>query len=293
MMIQTNEKTTNGSPPMQQSRGNLKEDAIAYYRSKSSVYNERYSVRANGDLLWVRHNAILDMVQGWSLPRKSRLLDLGCGPGMLTRDLAKMGYRGTGLDASPAMIEHSSQQALAQGISDSWTYQLGDVEKVPFPDASFDGAVCSGVIDYVPTDDKLLAEVARVLKPGGRCLLCFTNKFGYTVSLSTPIYWLKKIPGMTYLASRLRSILVGGNQGAMEFNFLPRKHRAEVARNSMARHGFRVETDRYVHFSLLPAPFCAMTSKLNLGIDEKLNALDRTPLRTIGSCYILSARIEK
>jgi ubiquinone/menaquinone biosynthesis C-methylase UbiE len=293
MMIQTNEKMTNGSPPLQQSHGNLKEYAIAYYRSKSTVYNERYSIKATGDLLWVRHNAILEIVRGWHLSRGSRLLDLGCGPGLLTRDLARMGFCGVGLDASPAMIEHSTRQATAEGNSNPWTYQLGDVEALPFPDESFDAAVCAGVIDYLPTDDKLLAEVARILKPGGRFLLCFTNKFGYTVSLSTPIYWLKRIPGITYLASRLRSMLVGGNQGAMEFDFVPRKHRPAAARNSMARHGFRVETDKYVHFSLFPAPFCTMTSKLNLGIDEKLNALDRTPLRNIGSCYILSTRIEK
>jgi ubiquinone/menaquinone biosynthesis C-methylase UbiE len=278
---------------MRQSRMNLKENAIEYYRSKSAVYNERYSVRANGDLLWVRHHAILEIVRGWHLSRGSRLLDLGCGPGLLTRDLAKMDYCGVGLDASPAMIEHSTRQATAEGISNSWTYQLGDVEALSFPKESFDAAVCAGVIDYLPTDDKLMAEVARVLKPGGWFLLCFTNKFGYTVSLSTPIYLLKGIPGMTYLASRLRSILVGGNQGAMEFNFLPRKHRPAEARNAMTRHGFRMETDKYVHFSLLPAPFCTMISKLNLGIDEKLNALDFTPMRVIGSCYILSTRTEK
>jgi ubiquinone/menaquinone biosynthesis C-methylase UbiE len=167
------------------------------------------------------------------------------------------------------------------------------VEALPFPNADFDGAVCSGVIDYLPTDGKLLAEVARVLSPGGRLLLCVTNKFGYTVSLSTPIHWLKRIPGVNSLASRLRSLFVGGNQGAMEFNFLPRKHRPAEARESMERHGFRVESDQFVHFTLLPAPFCAMTSKLNLGIDEKLNGLDRTPLRIIGSCYILSARLGK
>lgn len=257
------------------------------------MYNERYLVKASGDLLWIRHQAILQMVEGWGLPRGSRFLDLGCGPGLLTCDLAKMGYRGVGLDASPAMIEHSRKQAGNTGISDSWSYELGDVEAVSFQDGSFDAAICAGVIDYLSTDDNLLAEAARVLKPGGRFLLCVTNKFGYTVSLSTPIYWMEKIPGVNFLASRVRSIFVGGKQGAMAFNFLPRKHRPAAARKSMARHGFRVESDKYVHFSLLPAPFCTMMSKLNLGVDEKLEALDRTPLRGVGSCYILSARIEK
>jgi ubiquinone/menaquinone biosynthesis C-methylase UbiE len=271
----------------------LKDRAIEYYRARSAVYNERYSVKASGDLLWIRHQAILQMVEKWGLPPGSRFLDLGCGPGFVTRDLARMGYCGVGLDASPAMIEHSTQEANSMGIADSWSYKLGDVEAVPFPDRSFDAAVCSGVIDYLPGDDKFLAEVARVLKPGGQFLLCVTNKYGYTVSLSTPIYWIERVPGVKQLASRVRSIFVGGKGGAMGFNFLPRKHRPATARKAMARHGFSVESDKYVHFSLLPAPFCTMMSKLNLGIDEKLGVLDRTALRAIGSCYIMSAHLEK
>jgi ubiquinone/menaquinone biosynthesis C-methylase UbiE len=269
----------------------LKEKAVRYFREKASIYNERYSVKAAGDLLWVRHEAVLQMVQEWRLPIDARILDLGCGPGVMTRDLAKLGYRGVGLDASAAMIDNCTERAEAEGLSDSWSYQLGDVEALPFPDHSFDGAVCMGVIDYLTTDEKLLSEVARVLKPGGHFILCFTNKFGYTVSLSTPLFWLKKMPGVKSFASWLRSLFVGGKQGAMEFNFLPRKHSPTVARESLRRHGFRKEGDRYVHFTLLPAPFCTMTSRLNMGIDEKLNELDRTRMRGIGSCYILNNRL--
>jgi ubiquinone/menaquinone biosynthesis C-methylase UbiE len=293
MSIRLGEKTNEDPVVVLDEGADLKKNAIEYFRAKSNIYNERYSVRATGDLLWVRHNAILEIVRGWGLPAGSRLLDLGCGPGPLTRDLAKMGYPGVGLDASPAMIEFCIQQAKTDGISDLWTYNLGDVEAVPFPDNSFDAVVCSGVIDYLPTDDKLIAEAARVLKPGGRFVLCFTNRFGYTVSLSTPIYWLKRIPAVRVFASKLRSMLVGGKQGAMEFDFLPRKQNPDVARKEVKSRGFDIESDKYVHFSLLPAPFCTMISKLNLSIDEKLNALDRTPLRVIGSCYILNLIVRK
>jgi SAM-dependent methyltransferase len=191
------------------------------------------------------------------------------------------------------MIENCSKRAQEEGISQPWSYHVGDVESLPFPDDSFDGAICMGVIDYLPSDDKLLSEVARVLKPGGHFVLCFTNKFGYTVSLSTPLYLLKKIPGVKSMASRLRSFFVGGKNGAMEFNFLPRKHQPRVARATMELHGFGGMRDRYVHFTVLPAPFCTLTSKFNLGIDQKLGVLDRTPMRIFGSCYIVSGRLER
>jgi ubiquinone/menaquinone biosynthesis C-methylase UbiE len=288
--MQRNSSWIMREPPV---TGELKEKSVKYFREKASIYNERYHVRAAGDLLWVRHEAVLQFIRDWNLPAGARVLDLGCGPGVMTRDLARLGYSGVGLDASPAMIENCTKSAEAEGILHSWSYQLGDVESLPFPDKSFDGAICMGVIDYLSSDDKFLSEVARVLKPGGRFVLCFTNRFGYTVSLSTPLYLLKKIPGAKFIASRLRSFFVGGTNGAMEFNFLPRKHRPRVARESMERHGFGEMKDRYVHFTLLPAPFCTMTSKLNMGIDKKLSVLDRTPIRVIGSCYILSNRLER
>ncbi len=269
----------------------LKENAIEYFRSKASIYNERYSVKATGDLLWTRHHAIAETVRRWRLPAGSRILDLGCGPGLLTRDLANMGYRGVGLDASPAMIAHSRQLAEEANIANEWSYQIGDVEAVPLPEKSFDAVTCAGVIDYLETDHNILAETARLLKPNGRFLFCFTNKFGYTVSLSTPIYYLKRLPCAQVFASWLRSLLVGGKQGAMAFDFLPRKHRPAAARSAMTQHGFRILEDRYLHFSLLPAPFCAMMSRMNMRIDEKLDALNSTRFRVLGSCYILSGRL--
>ena len=292
-MERGNQQLVDGPQNPGAEQAKLKDKAVQYFRDQASIYNERYSVRAAGDLLWVRHEAVCQMVQDWKLPVGAKLLDLGCGPGVMTRDLAKMGFSGVGLDASPAMIEQCTKQAEAEGASALWSYQLGDVEKLPFPDSSFDGAVCMGVIDYLPGDEKFISEVARILKPGGRFLLCFTNKFGYTVSLSTPIYWLKRLPGVNAFASWLRGLFVGGQQGAMKFNFLPRKHRPGAARESLERRGFHRENDRYVHFTLLPAPFCTITSKFNFGIDEKLGGLDRTFLRGVGSCYIVSSRLEK
>jgi SAM-dependent methyltransferase len=163
---------------------------------------------------------------------------------------------------------------------------------VPLPDGSFDAAVCSGVIDYLPSDNKLLTEARRLLKPGGRLLLCVTNAYGYTVSLSWPMYWIKRIPGMISFASWARSLFVGGGQGAMRFDFRPRKHRPSVIRERLRSHGFHVVADRYTHFSLLPAPFCTIASKATVGIDERLDALDKTPLRAVGSCYIIDSALQ-
>jgi ubiquinone/menaquinone biosynthesis C-methylase UbiE len=270
----------------------LKARAIKHFHEKSSLYEERYRVQASGDVLRPRHRALVQIVEALELPQASRILDLGCGPGLLSLDLARQGYRGVGLDAAPAMIRRCTHQAADEGLAGLWHYHLGDVEELPFRDESFDAAICAGVIDYLPTDENLLREAARVLKRGARLVLCVTNKYGYTVSLSRLLYRIKHLPGARGLASTLRKIAVGGNYGAMEFAFLPRKHRPGAVRDSMTKYGFRIDRDRYLQFTLLPAPFCTLLSRLKLTMDEKLDLLDRTPLRIIGSCYVVCARKE-
>jgi len=268
----------------------MNKNAMRYFHHHADQYAERYDVRTNGDVLWDRHRAILDMLHGMEVPVGSTIIDLGCGPGFLSRDLARVGYRGVGLDAAAAMVQRCRSEAAAAGIADRWQYNVGDIEAVPFGCGCFDAAVCAGVIEYLPSDETFLREVARVLRPNGRFILCVTNTFGYTVSLYPLLHAAKQIPGVVAAGSALRKIVVGGKHGAMDFGFLPRKHRPGVIRRQLTEAGFRVDEDRYVQFTLLPSPFCALLSKLKVGFEDRLERLDRTPLRVIGSCYILSAR---
>jgi SAM-dependent methyltransferase len=278
------------SPVTEPPPSGLKEAACRYFQIHCDSYTERYLVPAAGDVFWPRHRTILHMVEEMGLPPGSRILDLGCGPGFLSFDLAKRGYRGVGIDAAQAMIQRCKVEAAAQGASGLWHYQVGDVELLPFPDESFDAAICAGVIEYLPGDESLLREVARVLKPGGRFIICFTNKYGYTISLSSLFGWIKRIPGARKAASTIRRVLVGGKHGATAFDFRPRKHRPSVARRTLSQVGYKIVSDRYAQFTLLPAPFCALASRLKLNLDDRLTRLDRTPLRIFGSCYLVGCR---
>ena len=267
----------------------LKERVSTYFDGNSALYAERYSHEPAGDVLWQRHHALLRLVRELQVARGSRILDLGCGPGLLSADLAAQGYRGVGLDVAPAMIKRARARAAAQGFASRWEYQVGDVEVLPFDNESFDGAICAGVIEYLPRDETFLREVNRVLKPGGFFILCFTNRYGYTVSLSSLIYSIKQVPVLLKVISGIRKVLVGGEYGAMGFDFLPRKHRPAQARRLIDESGFSITRDQYLHFTLLPAPFCALFSKLRAFRGNWMNTLDRTPLRVLGSCYIVAS----
>ena len=104
-----------------------------------------------------------------------RILDIGVGPGFLAYDIARLvAEKGevVGLDLSPAMTATASRR-LAEF---AWArVAQGDAEKLPFPDAVFDAAVCTQVYEYVADMPGALRELRRVLKPGGRVLILDTD----------------------------------------------------------------------------------------------------------------------
>ena len=97
-----------------------------------------------------------------------RLLDFGCGPGTITIGLAKHVEPGEvhGLDVEESQIE-IARAAAADGGHDNAVFHVGSVTDLPFEDNFFDVAHCHAVLMHVPETQAALAEVKRVLKPGG------------------------------------------------------------------------------------------------------------------------------
>jgi 2-polyprenyl-6-hydroxyphenyl methylase/3-demethylubiquinone-9 3-methyltransferase len=91
------------------------------------------------------------------------VLDLGCGAGFLANDLAARGHRVTGLDTSAEAL------AVARRYDGSHTaqYLVGDARAVPFADASFDAVCAMDLLEHVTEPERVIAEAARVLRPGG------------------------------------------------------------------------------------------------------------------------------
>jgi SAM-dependent methyltransferase len=99
-----------------------------------------------------------------------RLLDLGCGAGL---DLCLYGRRFgspgriAGLDGSRSMAEKARCNLDEAGMPDTEVF-CTRAETIPLPDAHLDVVTANGIFNLSPTEDKVMAEIARVLKPGGR-----------------------------------------------------------------------------------------------------------------------------
>lgn len=109
-----------------------------------------------------------------STPRNGRILEVGCGPGLLSARLAQTeDLSVTGLDLDPAMIELARANALrsADGTGRAPTFVVGDVAALPFPDRSFDTVISTFSLHHWSDRTAGLDEIARVLTDGGRALI--------------------------------------------------------------------------------------------------------------------------
>ncbi len=103
------------------------------------------------------------------------VLDVGCGAGMDALIAAREvggGGRVSGVDLTPEMIE-VARSALDEAGAANLTFQVGQAEELPFGDSSFDVVISNAVINLVPDKERMFAEMARVLRPGG--VLCVAD----------------------------------------------------------------------------------------------------------------------
>jgi SAM-dependent methyltransferase len=117
------------------------------------------------------YHALLDRLQieiAADFCRDREVLEIGCGTGMILKEIAPLARHAKGVDISPGMLE----KARARGLD----VVEGSATALPYPDASFDAAYSFKVLAHVEDIRAAMSEVHRVLRPGGLAALEFYNK---------------------------------------------------------------------------------------------------------------------
>jgi len=100
------------------------------------------------------------------------VLDVGCGTGAPTRRLAvNTGATATGITVSRWQVEQATRAAAEAGLADRVRFELADAAQLPFDAGTFDAAMIVEVLVHVADKRRVLAEVARVLRPGARLVI--------------------------------------------------------------------------------------------------------------------------
>jgi len=103
-----------------------------------------------------------------------RVLDVGCGGGLLAEELARLGCLVTGIDPSRRSLEAARAHASASGLDIDYVH--GVAEALPADDGAFDAVVCCDVLEHVTDLGATIREAARVLRPGGIYLYDTINR---------------------------------------------------------------------------------------------------------------------
>lgn len=112
------------------------------------------------------------------------VLDVGSGQGLDLIGYARAGAHATGVDLTPRHVELA--RAHLEALDLEADVVEGDAERLPFPDNSFDRVSSNGVLHHIPDIERALAEIRRVLRPGGDVRIILYNRRSFH-------YWLKQV----------------------------------------------------------------------------------------------------
>lgn len=135
-----------------------------------------------------RHDVIIEELDRLGcVPGDGPWLDAGCGAGVLAFKIAARSFYILGVDLSMNMIERCLENARRLGLSSNTAFQIGDVKSLPYANSSLAGITCSGVIEYCEEPEIVLAEFARVLRPGAPIIITFNNALSPYRWVSGPV----------------------------------------------------------------------------------------------------------
>lgn len=141
----------------------------------------------------------LQFIQQNSVIANKNILDIGCGAGILTESLAHNNAKVTGIDASAAVI--AAAQAHAAIANLDIIYKNITIEEFLTTDTTqFDIITCMELLEHVPDPRKLIADCAKLLKPGGKIFLSTINKTlrAYVLAIVGAEYVLNIVPKQTH-----------------------------------------------------------------------------------------------
>jgi ubiquinone/menaquinone biosynthesis C-methylase UbiE len=122
-----------------------------------------------------RQTAVLTYIDAAALRPGARVLEIGCGAGHLTMQLAERGLHVEAIDASPAMVELTAERAREKGFAELVKVGAADVHALPFSAGDFDLVVAVGVLPWLHTPASAVREMARVLRDDGQVVLTADN----------------------------------------------------------------------------------------------------------------------
>ncbi len=201
--------------------------------------------------------------------RGGRILDCGCGAGMMAEYCVNLGFEFFGIDISKGMIQQCQEQF---GHLSRAHFSVGRIQQLDFEDRYFDVILSMGVLEYLQDVPAAIEEMTRVLKPGGTILFSCLNR-------ASPCWaW-----GSFYEKARAR-------WQAPEIPPVPLRAFTEAAfRRLVSSRGLQVTDLVYFAFNVVPAPLDNLFPRRSAQLSRRLERLGKSPLKRLGTAFLAVA----
>jgi ubiquinone/menaquinone biosynthesis C-methylase UbiE len=261
-----------------------------YFQSSAGYWKEIYrSRRVRGLSYQRRRDVALRWIEPLGLSACARILDVGCGAGVVAADLAAAGYCVDAIDTAPTMLDMTRRHACCAGVAARVNVRLGDAHALVFPDATFDVVTAIGLLPWLHSEAVALYEMGRVLKPGGYLLVTTDNDLRLD-RLLDPL----STPPLAPLRRMAKGLIAGAHTPESPCGFASKRHRPVEVDGLLARHG--LIKARSMTLGFWPLTFFdreIFSDAISVRIDRFLCTLARRKfpgLQTTGAQYMVLAQ---
>lgn len=188
-----------------------------------------------------------------------RVVDIGCGPGVMVEQVLRRGGTFEGIDLSLEMVQEATRMF---GHLEHVSFKRGDIEALDLPSMAYDQVICMAVLEYLKTPDRALTEIARILRPGGQVVITVPKRIHidqFTVAATMP------------LRAVGRALKLGKADRLARLCLQPAELDA-VARQA----GLLPDGRSQYYFTLLPYPLTRMAPAFCMRLNIRLEAWHRT-----------------
>jgi SAM-dependent methyltransferase len=260
----------------------------AYFGGAAAYWRDVYANEGlQGVVYRERMQTVLTWIDALRLPAGTRVLEVGCGAGHATLELARRGFAVESTDSSGDMVALASRRIAEAGLSESVAVGVADVHALPQASGTFALVLALGVLPWLHSPEPAVGELARVLAPGGRAIVTVDNRLRLNM-ITEP----RESPLLAPLKLAWRA--VKRLLGRRESGAVSRLHTPRRADRMLRAAG--LEPERWTTIGFGPFTFLGRTvlrGGAGLGLHRRLQGLaDRGArgLRRAGWHYVVSAR---
>lgn len=255
------------------------ENKVAFFDATADSYFQKYGEDSPGGYAFrVRKKRVLELIDNSG----GKVLDVGCGPGIMVKELVGIGYEFWGVDASPGMIEQCHKNF---GQTKRTHFSTGDATALKFPDGFFDLVICMGVIDRIERYELAIKEMLRSIKKDGTFIIAFPNRYSPFASWRAFVFY----PLVSLLKSIYYSILRRPKPPSPLSSFV-KLHSKRGATELVKKYSGEVMDVVYFNFNIFLSPLDEMFPRLTIWLTRRLERYSFGRLRWLGGGFILKVK---